>query len=610
MSLLRTLNEKYLELHEAKENAFWAARMRLRDYVPGDYEKKESRLKAFVSDPTQAATLRTELKRTDLTAVQRQGLEGWLRFFEVNAIESEEAKRLQDATLEKEGILDRARREMRLGYLTPDKQEFREAPSEVLRLMLANDPDERRREAAWRGMRTIESFVLANGFLEIVKERNRFARMLGYEDYYDYKVTLYEGFSKRKLFELLDELERDTRESCRKSVNRLVVEKGRSAVEPWNFDYLTSGDLTARFDPYLKFESALGRWGRSFAAMGIRYSGATLTLDLVARRGKSENGFMHGPFPAYIDEGRLRPARINFTSNALPTQMGSGYKALETLFHEGGHAAHFSNIRMPAPCFAQEFAPTSVAFAETQSMFCDSVAEDADWRKRYALSARGEAIPDALLEQAQLTAHTYRALKLRSLLLVPYAEKALYEMKDPELSSSRVLDTFREIERSFLCLSSSPRPVLSIPHLLANESSAYYHGYVLAQMAVYQTRDYFLKKYEHIVDNPHIGRDLEEKYWAPGNSRGFLELVKELTGEPFSAAATVRLVNRSHEDVSRATRSALAHEREIPAFTGPVELGAKISLVHGDELVATNARGETLDAMERQFAAWLSSMTG
>jgi hypothetical protein len=32
----------------------------------------------------------------------------------------------------------------------------------------------------------------------------------------------------------------------------------------------------------------------------------------------------------------------------------------------------------------------------------------------------------------------------------------------------------------------SPRPMMSVPHILADESSCYYHGYVLAEMSVHQ----------------------------------------------------------------------------------------------------------------------------
>ena len=52
--------------------------------------------------------------------------------------------------------------------------------------------------------------------------------------------------------------------------------------------------------------------------------------------------------------------------------------------HEAGHAAHFANIAQGSPLFSQERAPTSVAYAETQSMFLDSLVGDAAWRGRYA----------------------------------------------------------------------------------------------------------------------------------------------------------------------------------------------------------------------------------
>ena len=44
--------------------------------------------------------------------------------------------------------------------------------------------------------------------------------------------------------------------------------------------------------------------------------------------------------------------------------------------HEAGHAAHFANIKMPSPLFSQERAPTSVAYAELQSMFLDALVGD------------------------------------------------------------------------------------------------------------------------------------------------------------------------------------------------------------------------------------------
>ena len=147
------------------------------------------------------------------------------------------------------------------------------------------------------------------------------------------------------------------------------------------------------------------------------------------------------------------PSRTNFTSLATPNQVGSGRTALVTLLHEGGHAAHFSGVLQRSPFFrravrgwergwkdgprcagrllgtlttgvsaahgrqastcppclhapprpaprpallrrSQERAPTSVAYAETQSMTLDSLAGDAAWLGRYG-APRGARSPPA-----------------------------------------------------------------------------------------------------------------------------------------------------------------------------------------------------------------------
>lgn len=64
-------------------------------------------------------------------------------------------------------------------------------------------------------------------------------------------------------------------------------------------------------------------------------------------------------------------------------QVGSGKTAIATLLHEGGHAAHFSNIKQASPFFSQERAPMSVAYAENQSMYLDSYIDDAAWLGRW-----------------------------------------------------------------------------------------------------------------------------------------------------------------------------------------------------------------------------------
>lgn len=154
--------------------------------------------------------------------------------------------------------------------------------------------------------------------------------------------------------------------------------------------------------------------------------------------------------------------------------MGSGAYGLNTLFHEGGHAAHFANIRQNAPCFSQEFPPTSMAYAETQSMFCDSLLDDADWLKRYAKNAAGEAVPDALIEAGIAARQPMRAFNERHILLVPYFEWALYQWDDEQRTPEAITALAREVEQKILGISGSPRPTLAIPHLLSLESACSY----------------------------------------------------------------------------------------------------------------------------------------
>ena len=281
------------------------------------------------------------------------------------------------------------------------------------------------------------------------------------------------------------------------------------------------------------------------------------------------------------------PARIQFTANAIPGMLGSGRRATDTLFHEGGHAAHFANIDMPAPCFAQEFAPTSVAFAELQSMFCDSIINDADWQTRYARTAGGEPMPFELIEKGVRTLQPYAAHGLRMGFAVPYCERAIYEIPDDELTAERVLAEVTAVEQRLLGMERSARPALSIPHLLAGESSAYYHGYILALMAVAQTRQFFLARDGHLVDNPNIGPALRDKYWRPGNSKVFSRFVEEMTSRPLSAEHLARQVNRTADEAVEEARERVSRLKTIPEFRGPVQLGASIRVMHGNETVAS-----------------------
>ena len=600
------LNRDYLTVYTPKEAWFWTNYMGTTDDHAA-FAAAETAYKAFIADPERLGELRGQIAAAEAQPPGAardgllHGLKGWLHFYEVNAIESAEGRKLEAGLVEDDTALFAKRKDLTL-YYENEKGERTEASTLVLSINLVSNDNEKVRKSSHDALLELERWVVTNGYVEMVKRRNVFARALGFKDYFDYKVRVSEQMSPEELFTILDEFEAQTREAQTRGFEELKQRRGATAVAAHNLKYFTRGDTAQRMDPYLPFAKGLQRWVESFGRMGVDYREAELTLDLIDRKGKYENGFMHLPRPPWYRSSAWIPAAINFTSNANPAQVGSGETGLTTLFHEGGHAAHFANVAQNAPCFSQEFPPTSMAYAETQSMFFDSLLGDADWLKLYARNAAGEPPPDALIKQKIEAEQPFAAYRDRQMLVVAYFERAVYSMPEAELSPDRLLELARETEQRVFGLECAPRPVLSIPHLLDKTSACSYHGYLLAHMAVYQTRAYFEREFGYLADNPRIGPLLAEHYWQPGNSMSHNDTLVSLTGEGFTGRFLAEHCNRSAEQAWTDAQAAMeaAAKRSQP----PVQsLNASIRVVHGDELVADNRVSDA--AMFAAFEAWV-----
>jgi Zn-dependent oligopeptidase len=209
-----------------------------------------------------------------------------------------------------------------------------------------------------------------------------------------------------------------------------------------------------------------------------------MNLDLLDRPRKYSNGFCHWPKPAWRKPGGIwQPSTANFTSLADPSAVGSGLTALTTLMHEAGHAAHMANVKQPSPLFSQERAPTSVAYAETQSMFLDSLVGDAAWRAKYAADLEGRPIPFEIIEEEIQSTHPFAVFQLRAMLAVSYFEKALYELPEHQVTPEKIESLADEIETTIQG-GLSPRPILSVPHIVSDEASCYYQGYTVGSSTV------------------------------------------------------------------------------------------------------------------------------
>jgi hypothetical protein len=76
--------------------------------------------------------------------------------------------------------------------------------------------------------------------------------------------------------------------------------------------------------------------------------------------------------------------RDDFTAEAKPIRSAAAC-AINTLFHEGGHAAHFANVVQNSP-FSHEYPPTSMACGNAIDVL-RPLLSDPDWMMRHASSA-------------------------------------------------------------------------------------------------------------------------------------------------------------------------------------------------------------------------------
>jgi len=197
-------------------------------------------------------------------------------------------------------------------------------------------------------------------------------------------------------------------------------------------------------------------------------------------------------------------------------------------------------------------------------------------------------------------------------LSVPYFEKALYELADEDVTAEKIQVLADDVERNIQG-GLGPRPLLSVPHIISDEASCYYHAYVLAEMCVHQTRAFILERDGYIVDNPSVGPTLTNAYWKYGNERNFLDLVHELTGRELSGEAwvselekgTEQLLQEELEDYAKAIEetknkasSESKEEEEEP------DLNMTIRFVDGDVLISDSSKGGVLKAC-KEFESYV-----
>lgn len=624
---LAYLNTTYMEFHQPYEEAFWKSYMGDKNYDQ-EYIDTKQRLDAFkesrdhaarVDDLLQQATSRKKSDIGDKDDTLQELISRLQRRQEFFVLYQTPAD-LQDLKIQitqVEKAIETAKTNRAYGYTDPTTgEQVTMSPSGML-MRMRTDDDERVRKACWEGIEaTVDADV--EQYVELVKLRNTYARALGYPHFYEYKAQLEERMSAQEIWDLFDEL-REQAEPAYAYVREL--EKTRPWLrEPWNYGYMMTGSFTQQEDPYLPLSQTVRRRVQSMAACNVSYRGATMVLDLLERDGKYNNGFCHMPKPVRYRDGQRQAAQINFTCTAIPGQIGDGHSTGVTLFHEGGHAAHFAHMDCQDVILNTEYPPGSTARAETQSMFLDTMYSSIERKTRYATNAAGERYPRSLYEKKT---HQLQPLALKSLMgiaMIVEFERRVY--LDPDLTPDKVKAYAHACSERYLDYTHPFHFALLPVHLYSWESACAYNGYGLASLAVAQWREWWYTHDGYIVDNPNLG-PVMQSLWALGSSRSFQECLIAATGKPLSVDAYVQQARLTAEQKLARDRQRIEHLQTIPthatgacSLTGqripqletPIELDAHIRIVHGDEVIADSQEGGYIPMADR-FAEYITQHT-
>lgn len=449
------LNRHYLQLLRTEGELHWSTHTGQSDEHRALASASLNR-KMFVGDARRLAEVREHLLRLGTADASSErdalisGLRGWVQVFEANAIGTGRAAAMLSELAEMDADLFARRQAYKMSHLDAEGRRGPASPA-ALRSNLASNPDESARRSSHDALHGLERWIVDNGFVEIVGKRNAFARELGYRNFFEYRLKVNSGLTPEQLFSVFDAFEASTRDAHRASLKRLVQQHGADALLPHNLAYRMRGGAMQQDAAYFRFADALKRWAESFRRMGVSYRGARLEIDLLDRQRKFPTGFCIAPTPGHHDDtAGWIPADVRFTSTARPQQPGAGLQGLNVLFHEAGHAAHFSNVTMNSPCFSQEFPPSSPALLEAQAKFFDALPSDPCWLRRYATDANGRPMPDDRIRARVEARQAFLAHAERRDLVPTYFERALYDMDDADRTADAVLDLARSATERIL----------------------------------------------------------------------------------------------------------------------------------------------------------------
>lgn len=386
--------------------------------------------------------------------------------------------------------------------------------------LLERSDDTAARRRAWEASKEIGRIV-AERVRKLAALRNESARAAGFPDYYTMSLTLQE-LPEEDLSSRLERLEELTRDPYTRWKGALDDElSGRfdtTELAPWHyadpFFQTVPPDGGVALDEHFTGLEAPRLAEASFERWGIDLSPVMARSDLFPRTNKAQHAFC-----IQMDRGE----DVRVLANVVP-----GRRWVEVMLHESGHAAYDVSIDPSLPYLLRRPAHTFVT--EGMAIMSGRLVRDPRWLVDVAGIHAG-AVAQAEDKLRRTTSATALLFARWGLVMVHF-ERALYQDPAADLDSL----WWDLVER--LQLVRRP-PDRRAPDWAAKVHIAtapvYYHNYLLGEMLATQLRAAIERDLDaHLVGAPAAGRWLQERFFGPGASLRWDELVRTATGRELS----------------------------------------------------------------------------
>lgn len=384
--------------------------------------------------------------------------------------------------------------------------------------MLKNEKNAELRKEIYSARKVNGSDLVAEDLVELVKERNKFAKTKGYDNYFSYQLAEVYHVDEKKLFNLLDDLEKKTDKifdkMSKKESKELAEAYGIKPkdLRPWHYGLELEGSVSKEADKYVTDnEKMMGSSFDLYKRMGWDIPKLPILLDLFPKENKNQHGFCFD-----IDTNKDVRILANL-SNDLYSH--------ETLNHELGHAVYDIGISEHLPY--NQRGTASSAMTEAVAMLMETL----DIREGSASESLG--MPEELVKKLDIERRKNLVPFVRKYSMMINFERELY--KNPDQNIGKL---WYELEHKHMNKNMPEEPDnawASIPHFLSHP--AYIHNYLRAEIMASQIYDAAKEKLGPLTQNENTAEYFRKKLFRVGASVDENELIKKVTGKELSVDA-------------------------------------------------------------------------